>query len=257
MEVHAHTHTARKKWTHYFWEFLMLFLAVFLGFLAENQREHYIENQRARAYAQSLLKDLQSDTTDIRTAEQHELLTERMIDSLVDFTGNANVYSKGGQLYYYIRLATAFYNIDWSKATLNQLINSGNLRYFTNHELVNLISIYNTTSNTIISLENTIAIYRDRANAYRDQVIKARHFQYFLQLKMDDVIGGRKLLIIDSLRNLDLPLQSKDPALINNFLNALVSTKANRQFLRERLYTRAIKEAVAIMELLQKEYHLK
>ena len=33
MEVHAHTHTARKKWTHYFWEFLMLFLAVFCGFL--------------------------------------------------------------------------------------------------------------------------------------------------------------------------------------------------------------------------------
>ncbi len=30
MEVHAHTHTARKKWTHYFWEFLMLFLAVFI-----------------------------------------------------------------------------------------------------------------------------------------------------------------------------------------------------------------------------------
>jgi len=26
MEVHAHAHTARKRWTHYFWEFLMLFL---------------------------------------------------------------------------------------------------------------------------------------------------------------------------------------------------------------------------------------
>ena len=35
MEVHQHTHTPRKKWTHYFWEFLMLFLAVFCGFLAE------------------------------------------------------------------------------------------------------------------------------------------------------------------------------------------------------------------------------
>ena len=33
MEVHAHTHTARKKWTHYLWEFLMLFLSVFGGFL--------------------------------------------------------------------------------------------------------------------------------------------------------------------------------------------------------------------------------
>ena len=29
MEVHAHTHTARKKWSHYLWEFLMLLLAVF------------------------------------------------------------------------------------------------------------------------------------------------------------------------------------------------------------------------------------
>ncbi|MBK9661472.1 MAG: hypothetical protein IPO68_16495 [Chitinophagaceae bacterium] len=43
MEVHHHAHTARKKWTHYFWEFLMLFLAVFCGFLAENQREHYVK----------------------------------------------------------------------------------------------------------------------------------------------------------------------------------------------------------------------
>ena len=35
MEVHSHTHTPRKKWTHYFFEFLMLFLAVTLGFLVK------------------------------------------------------------------------------------------------------------------------------------------------------------------------------------------------------------------------------
>jgi hypothetical protein len=47
MEVHHHsqipapeTHAQGSKWTHYFWEFLMLFLAVFCGFLAENIREH-------------------------------------------------------------------------------------------------------------------------------------------------------------------------------------------------------------------------
>ena len=50
MEVHAHTHTARKKWTHYFWEFLMLFLAVFCGFLAEYQLEHKIEKDREKEY---------------------------------------------------------------------------------------------------------------------------------------------------------------------------------------------------------------
>src|SRR5688500_8377804 len=67
MEVHhAHTsapsnHRARKRWTHYFWEFLMLFLAVFCGFLAENKREHMIEDKRARKLVASLLHDLQQD----------------------------------------------------------------------------------------------------------------------------------------------------------------------------------------------------
>ena len=62
MEVHAHTHTARKKWTHYFWEFLMLFLAVFCGFLAEYQLEHKIERDKEKVYAQNLLEDLKVDT---------------------------------------------------------------------------------------------------------------------------------------------------------------------------------------------------
>ena len=39
MEVHHHAHTPRKKWTHYFWEFFMLFLAVNCGFFVENQRD--------------------------------------------------------------------------------------------------------------------------------------------------------------------------------------------------------------------------
>ena len=46
MEVHHHAHHKEKRtWKSYFWEFLMLFLAVFLGFLAENQREHFIEHK--------------------------------------------------------------------------------------------------------------------------------------------------------------------------------------------------------------------
>jgi hypothetical protein len=62
MEVHAHTHTPRKKWTHYFWEFLMLFLAVFCGFLAEYQLEHIIEKERAKQFIVSIYEDLKNDT---------------------------------------------------------------------------------------------------------------------------------------------------------------------------------------------------
>jgi len=72
MEVHAHAHsspdkggTARKKWTHYFWEFLMLFLAVFCGFLAEYQLEHKIEKDREKQYIRSFEEDLDNDILDL------------------------------------------------------------------------------------------------------------------------------------------------------------------------------------------------
>ena len=65
MEVHAHTHTPRKKWTHYLWEFLMLFLAVFCGFLAENMRERIVERHREKDYIISMIEDLQTDTANL------------------------------------------------------------------------------------------------------------------------------------------------------------------------------------------------
>ena len=67
MEVHQHSHTPRKKWTHYFWEFLMLFLAVTLGFFVENQREHYIEAKREKQYIQSFYEDLTADERDLQS----------------------------------------------------------------------------------------------------------------------------------------------------------------------------------------------
>ena len=64
MEVHKHPHhvTHKKKWGEYVLEFLMLFLAVFLGFLAENLREQTVEHHREKEYIHSLVEDLKSDT---------------------------------------------------------------------------------------------------------------------------------------------------------------------------------------------------
>ena len=61
MEVHTHTHTERKRLRHYLFEFFMLFLAVFAGFLAENKREHIVEKKRAHQFLQSMLLDVQDN----------------------------------------------------------------------------------------------------------------------------------------------------------------------------------------------------
>jgi hypothetical protein len=82
MEVHAHTHTARKKWYHYFWEFFMLFLAVTLGFFVENQREHSIEHQRLVRFAKQLINSLERDTTNQNSVLEVLKIKETCFDSL-------------------------------------------------------------------------------------------------------------------------------------------------------------------------------
>jgi len=83
MEVHAHTHTPRKKWTHYFWEFLMLFLAVFCGFLAEYQLEHKIERDREKQFIKSLVSDLEKDTVNLNRYIKEHKFRFSLYDSLL------------------------------------------------------------------------------------------------------------------------------------------------------------------------------
>src|SRR6266581_4914367 len=62
MEVHKHPHhvTHKKKWGEYLLEFIMLFLAVFLGFIAENFREHSVEGRKEKEYISSMVEDLKN-----------------------------------------------------------------------------------------------------------------------------------------------------------------------------------------------------
>jgi hypothetical protein len=64
MEVHHHSHKP-KNWKEYITEFIMLFAAVTLGFLAENLREHQVISHRIEQNKVAILKDLQEDSTDI------------------------------------------------------------------------------------------------------------------------------------------------------------------------------------------------
>jgi len=68
METHAHDlHKAPGHgWKHYFFEFLMLFLAVFCGFLAENLRENLVNQNMERQYVKSFYEDLTADENDLQ-----------------------------------------------------------------------------------------------------------------------------------------------------------------------------------------------
>jgi hypothetical protein len=62
IEVH-HLKGEKKKFKEYFLEFLMIFLAVTLGFFADNVRDHFAEKKNEKEYIYSLLQDLRSDSS--------------------------------------------------------------------------------------------------------------------------------------------------------------------------------------------------
>ena len=62
MEVHHHPHVEKKNFKEYFLEFLMIFLAVTMGFFAENIREGITNRHKEKQDMVLLEQDLKKDT---------------------------------------------------------------------------------------------------------------------------------------------------------------------------------------------------
>jgi len=146
MEVHHHAHndhTGKKKWTHYFWEFLMLFLAVFCGFLAEYKLEHMIEHQREKQYIRSLIADLETDQEVLSKHITHVNEGLSRMDSMLTILNTPSTLpTHTGELYYLARIAPRLNPLSTNNRTFEQLKNSGSFRLIRNIDISNKIMAY-------------------------------------------------------------------------------------------------------------------
>jgi hypothetical protein len=144
METHAHhLHTAPgKKWTHYLFEFFMLFLAVFCGFLAEYQLEHIIEKDRATQYMRSMTEDLKSDESMLENNVVLRMQRIAMIDSLVYLLNLPQRSDYGNDIYFLARRISPPINIFPNDGTIQQLKSAGNLRLIHRQQISSGIMAY-------------------------------------------------------------------------------------------------------------------
>jgi len=147
MEVHHHGHVhEKKKWREYLFQFLMLFLAVTLGFLAENQREHYIENERMHRFLKSMQLDIESNRIVLDSAIRENSKMIIAYDTLVNQLNTrvptfdrASFARKHGAVWY-----RGFLN---RNETFEQMKTSGSLRYIKNFDLLTAILDYQRKCN--------------------------------------------------------------------------------------------------------------
>ena len=144
METHApHLHHApRKKFWHYFYEFLMLFLAVFCGFLAENQREHYIEHKREKQYVRSFIEDLKSDTSNYNRQIRFRTISQNRADSLIILLLSPKRNTHVDSIYVCAERLGRGNLFLYNDRTIQQLKNSGGLRLIRNQGASDLIMQY-------------------------------------------------------------------------------------------------------------------
>jgi len=245
MEVHTHTHTPRKKWTHYFWEFFMLFLAVTLGFFVENQREHMVEHQREKEFMVSLVKDLDLDTTQFSRLRIYRLDRLHTIDSLilffVDHPGGsvpANGFSLAKKLFGH----AAFFQ---NSGTLDQLKNAGGLRLIRHRIVVDSIQSYDQQTKRIALRDIYETNFFIDLNKILERLFDGR---VLLKIYVDTAYYGKPASPSTEIRLNDL--------YSGEYLNGLRTF----QFLvRENMNLQmAVKDkATRLITLIKKEYHLK
>jgi hypothetical protein len=138
-------HNEFKKWKEYFLEFLMIFLAVTMGFFAENIREGVSDKEKERKYMESMLVDLKRDTAEITQITSLQKSLVRKMDSALSIP-TERLHNIGAQdtFYHYF---VYFYGWNWFFTrydnTLVQLKNAGGFSILKNQPVIESISNLN------------------------------------------------------------------------------------------------------------------
>ena len=250
MELHKHPQhvTHKKKWGEYLLEFLMLFLAVFMGFLTENWREHIVEGKRAKDYAITLLQDIKNDTLEMDSTIARYENYIAYADSLLKYKEMNGVDAiPSGAVYYYALRSLTVYRMSFNTSTMEQLKNSGNLRYFRNVELKNKISEYDNAVKRFMLRQEIELVNAGSFNEYA-KLFDAEIIE--LVSKPVDSASFREVI------KKDYPLLTKDPFAIKQLLSFCRLRKRNLQLRIRDNINPLLSKAREVIALLTKEYRL-
>ncbi len=245
MEVHPHTHTEGKRLKHYLFEFFMLFLAVFCGFLAENFREHQVEKERERQYIISLVADLKDDIVTIDQQVQADQTSVALCDSFCLFLDSPDMARKNGDaIYYAARIGNRRPPLVNNNRTFDQLTNSGAFRLIRKSVTSNHIMDYYSQFPLLRLLEN---IFNDENNNYKNAESKVVDPAIFRRQENPDGSINRSTD--------NPPLLTYDRNLLKQMEFAVVQMNGSRRGLIP-IMEKIKQSAVDLIKYLEKTYHL-
>ena len=165
MEVHHHAHHGheKKNWKSYFWEFLMLFLAVFCGFLAESYHIHLVNKEIEKRNIESFIVNVQKDSANLNSNIdrcQHKI---KLIDSLSKIPGDFADTSFQKSFFSYGYKLTVYEGYQPDESAFLQMQSSGTLRLIEKQNVMDSILKYQSQNSYIKGQRETVNNYFDLA----------------------------------------------------------------------------------------------
>ena len=197
MEVHHHPHVEKKKFREYFLEFIMIFLAVTLGFFAENLRENISDSHREKEFAQQLYSELKDDSAAVAGKLAARLAKEKDMDYLAGYFKDSSLTSLPREFYPAYTTSTYLVNsyaFEPKDGILSQLRNSGSLRYFKNIVLQKLLGDISVCINNVRYRNEQE--YQFFANPIKPFILKYYDFNWINQLRKQDPDPNSMMLSI-------------------------------------------------------------
>lgn len=221
--MHIHPpHKSGSNFKEHFIHFLMLFLAVLLGALAENFRENFIEKNKEHEYLNSLIFDLSQDTTRLNSCINSRFEKNNNASKLISLLSQPLI-ANTKDIYYLTRIMTRVESFEGVDGTLNQLQYSGGFSVIENQKIIKEINNYLYLRKTVYNFNNIEETILLQLRNSTSQVVKAEVFSEMLNPELNK---NYKYFI----KPLDKeePLFSYDKTKLNNLIYWISSEKGNQ-----------------------------
>jgi len=172
MEVHHHPEVEKKTFKEYLLEGLMIFIAVMMGFIAENIRENITNNEHARQLTSQLVQDLKSDTARLNHIFEAQTQILKANDSLFNLLQQPLATADLKKIQQLIISSHNLWTFHPSGGAIGAIKNEMHLKQFSESKIVNHIAAYETD----IELTHTVQdIYLQYQRTMLDPFLR-QHF---------------------------------------------------------------------------------
>ena len=251
MEVHHHAHHShgKKTWKNYFWEFFMLFMAVFCGSLAELQVEHYIENQREHKYAQTLLEDLVSDTLDLNGDIKFWNKMVSRVDTIRTEIERPKALRNHLLMYRCVSALNTNNSFLYHDRTIQELKSAGNFRLLRKGKIADSLANYDAwIQKTLNHIETMYSqVMSPETAMLQNQLFNSKFYSIAKNKALLDYAVHADPHIIE--------IREGKEDILFQYYNKLYNYKwlnSNRTFFQKEL----LQNAANIIAMIKKEYHL-